>query len=164
MSIAILNCKSLLSKKTFLPIKIRHKFKKNILLCKIKNKKYRKEKKYNNKLQKYKKIVFNCKSTILYRQSKFPIKIKHYIFEKLAADYQITNNVILENLDFFYKMTKLYIDLYISTKQQFIKNNNEVIFTILSFYQNKINSREMYQKMKIEDIFTKELLFEIRYL
>lgn len=163
INITIFNCKSTFAKRKSIKCNLKHSFVYSNIICKIASLKYIAKDHYKNKIQKNKyndtKINFNN----IYHMSRYKILIKNDILERMAESYQITNLEILNNLDFFYKMTKIYIDLYIERKEHFIKNNIDSIFIILKFHEPFI-TKKRYSKMKIEEIFTKELMYRLEYL
>lgn len=163
MNQVFLNCKSKRATKTVMQLKIKNKYIEDTMILKLKS--YRSIcSNINLKFRKISKSEISAKSYTKYSSSSLKFKLKHNIYMYKVQEYNITNQVIINDLELFCDLTMHYINLYIETGEQMITNKDELVFVILKSIENSITSLQEYRKIKIKDIFIKDFLYKIRFL
>lgn len=163
----IYSFKSLLTIKDRINFSINYSFSSKDKIIKIKNSVYFKER---NKfpITKYNKDVYTLKTFNLMSENRIPILINHTIFNFYISKYEITNKYLIENISEYYRVTKVFVDLFnkkYGKKEQFeIDINHDVIFNILKYNEKKLDDLEKYKKEKVENIFSEKLFNIIRRL
>lgn len=164
MSKIILNCKSIFSRKISLKCNFSNNFIANKEILKISNSNINCYRFSNNKINSNKKISTRIKINGIYKKSPFLLKIKNNILEQKCYEYKITNQEIINNIDDFYKLTKIYINLFLDSNQIYINNGIDSIFIVLKFHENNIIDLKEYSKKDINKIFTRELIYKLEFL
>lgn len=163
MSRVFLNCKSKQAIKTVMQLKIKSKYIEDTMLLKIKSSK---SNSHIIKL-KFKKILqegISLRSKNKYQPSILNFKLKHNVSMYKIKEYNITNPIIINDLEIFCDLTMHYINLYIETGEQMITNKDELVFVILKNIENSVTSIQNYREIKLCDIFTKDFLYKIKFL
>lgn len=162
MQEVIINCKSKRIYKTILNLKCKSKYKFQNLICRFKTRKSNKNI-VKFKLRKITEQSINCKSKLKFTSSILKFKLKHNILLYKLKEYNIKNNIIIEDIDTFYDIAKHYVELFSYQNQMMIIDIEDATFIVLKAYENQIESIQHFRTFNINKMFTKELIFKIQY-
>lgn len=160
----IFSLKSLLIIKEKINFLVNSEFVKLNKIVKITNCKYETERKHF-KISPYKFQEISLKTNNLNQKTENKILIKHSIFNTYIKKYKITNTYLIKNIEEYYRLTKVFINLfnkkYGEINEFEIETNHNVIFTILKYREKELYNIEQYKFEKIENIFSEELYYSI---
>lgn len=128
---------------------------------------------YEKERHNFQLIPFNTERIYMKTNNKnqyymHPILIKHSIFDFYINKYKIENIYLIKNIEEFYRLTKVFIDMFnkrFGTIYNFnIDINHETVFSIIKYNEKKLNDIEKYKKEKVDNIFSEELFYILRKL
>lgn len=161
----IYNLKSLAFAKDFYKFSNRNNFNKDRLGIKIKNIDYDLDS-YSINFFPFNKDSYCVRLKHADFLSSYSIGLKHSVFNFYLNKYKISNKYIILNVEDFYLISKYFVKVWNNKNYKDADNlihlNHDSIFYILKYHEDKLYSLEEFKGNKLDDIFNRDLVYQLK--